>query len=91
MFKSDYFKNTLDTQKKFEEYFKIMQSFLPLQTSRMSEKYSSCFLEGPEHSEFLLVIGSRSWHRTIIKALAFVGTANRSSLVAVVVALGFFL
>lgn len=38
----------------------------------------------------LLVIGSRSWHRTAIKALACVVTINMPSLIAIVVASRFF-
>lgn len=56
----------------------------------MSEIYSYCFLDGPETSGLLLVIGSRSWHRTAIKALACVGTTNMPSLIAIVVASRFF-
>lgn len=56
----------------------------------MPEKYPYCFLGGPETSGLLLVIGSRSWHRTAIKAIACVRTTNMPSLIAVVVASRFF-
>lgn len=71
-FKNEYVKNTLDALKILKTIFKITLSFLQLETSRMSENYPYCFLEGPETSGFLLVIGSRSWHRTTIKAQSLI-------------------
>lgn len=52
---SEYFKNTLDTQKNFEEYFKIMLSFLQLQTYRMSEKI--LFLFSGRSRDFWISVG----------------------------------